>query len=64
MSGEHVDKIGEILKMKGSIKQIEDFIHADKKTKKGERFKRVIEYLKSIRNYLKYFGVNEDDQGL
>lgn len=26
-----------------------------------ERFKKVIEYFKSIRNYLKYFGVLEED---
>ena len=64
VSNEHADKMGDILKMKGTLKQIEDMINADKKTKKGERFKRVIEYFKSIKNYLKYFGVNEDDQGL
>jgi hypothetical protein len=32
-----------------------------KKVRKLDRFKKVIEYFKSIRNYLKYFGVNEED---
>jgi hypothetical protein len=41
----NADRMGELLKIRGSI------------VRKADRFKQVVERFKSMRNYLKYFGV-------
>ncbi|CDW86336.1 eukaryotic translation initiation factor 2alpha kinase [Stylonychia lemnae] len=62
VSANHIEKIGDLIKIKGSVQQIEQILKNHKTMRKVDRFKKVIEYFKSLRNYLKYFGILEDDQ--
>ena len=62
VSSNHIEKICDLLKIKGSVQQIEQSLKNLKTIRKNDRFKKVIEYFKCLRNYLKYFGILEDDQ--
>lgn len=56
-----MDKIIDLLKIKGNIASIEKQIVSIKQYKKMDRFKKIIDYFKGLRNYLKYYGIHEED---
>ena len=56
-----VDKIGELMKIKGPTKKIEDRLKELKGLRFPNRFKKVIEYFNGIRRYLENFGVLQID---
>ena len=53
----NADRMGELLKIRGSIVTVEEQLKRIKGLRKPDRFKQVVERFKSMRNYLKYFGV-------
>eukprot|EP00347_Sterkiella_histriomuscorum_P020704 403336798 len=57
----NAERLGEFLKIRGSIAQIEQQIKNNRSMRQVDRFKKVIEYFKSLRNYLKYYEIFEDE---
>lgn len=58
----HLPRVLEIMQIRGTVDQVEAQTRSIKKhLGREDRFQKVIERFKSIRNYLKYFGVQEED---
>lgn len=54
--------MSELVSIRGNLDQVEAQIKLIKKRlAKEDRFEKVLERFKSIRNYLKYFGVEEEE---
>jgi len=49
------------MKIRGSVISIEEQLKKARLLKRKDRFKPLLEHFKSLRNYLKYLGVNEED---
>jgi len=56
-----VDKMGELLKLKGPIEQMTAKLDQIKHLKSPHRFSKAIEYFKILRKYLKHFAVNQTE---
>ena len=54
--------MGELIRVRGGIASVEEQVRRIAKgLKRPDRFRAVIERFKCLRNYLKYFGVAEED---
>lgn len=57
-----MEKMGELIRVRGGIASVEEQVRRIAKgLKRPDRFRAVIERFKCLRNYLKYFGVAEED---
>ena len=55
--------MSELVHIRGNLDQVNSQIkHIRKRLAKEDRFDKVLERFKSIRNYLRYFGVEEEEQ--
>ena len=59
---QYLSKMQELIQIRGNLEQIEAQTRTFRKRQgKEDRFQKILERFKSIRNYLKYFGVYEED---
>lgn len=63
LNDNHIQKISDLTKLKGTISQLEDQLKKLKFLRRPDRFTQVLNHMKSLRNYLKYLSVLEIDSG-